>query len=163
MLTIVGISLALGLPSISEWIQNSRIRTAAESVQSGMQTARNEAVRRNARVEFILANPGVASGTGWQVRVLNPDTIIQESPDGEGSAGVVLTPTPANADKVTFDGLGRRQSPNTDGTPVMTSVAIDNPAMTSALRRNLRIDISSGGEIRMCDPNVSSSTDPRKC
>ena len=56
MVTVAVLSLlmTLAVPSFAEWIQNSRIRTAAESIQNGLQVARAEAVRRNARVEFAL-------------------------------------------------------------------------------------------------------------
>jgi type IV fimbrial biogenesis protein FimT len=51
----------------------------------------------------------------------------------------------------------------------MTQVAISNPAggtcehVDGGSMRCLRIDISVGGEARMCDPAVADATDPRKC
>ena len=45
---VLGIMLALGLPSFVETIQNMQVRTAAESILDGLQIARSEAVRRNA-------------------------------------------------------------------------------------------------------------------
>lgn len=53
-LVIVGMLFLLGAPSIASWIQNSKIRTAAEGMQSGLQLARAEAVRRNTLVRFDL-------------------------------------------------------------------------------------------------------------
>ena len=53
-IAIIGILLALAAPNFAVWIQNSKIRTAAESIQNGLQLARAEAVRRNAQVRFQL-------------------------------------------------------------------------------------------------------------
>jgi prepilin-type N-terminal cleavage/methylation domain-containing protein len=49
-LAVLGVLLALGMPSISSWLQNTQIRTAAEGMVSGLQLARAEALRRNANV-----------------------------------------------------------------------------------------------------------------
>jgi type IV fimbrial biogenesis protein FimT len=161
-LAIVGIVLMLGLPGITEWMQNSQIRTATESLQNGLQTARTEAVRRNTHVEFVLDNPGNTGGTGWTVRTVNPAAVVQSVPDGVGSRNVVLTPTPDASNTVTFNGFGRMTA-NADGSALLTAVDVDNPTLGSTASRDLRIVISGGGEVKMCDPNVSDTLDPRKC
>ena len=72
-LSITAIVIAAGVPSFMEWMQNAQVRTAAESLQSGLQLARGEAVRRNLPVIFqltdSLANSCAVStsGTGWVV------------------------------------------------------------------------------------------------
>ncbi len=155
MVTVAVLSLlmVLAVPSFTEWIQNSRIRTAAESVQNGVQLARAEAVRRNARVEFAL----VGTSGGWVVRFAGGGATIQARSGSEGAGGVVLSTVPEDATSVAFDGLGR--SDNT-----LTQIDIDVPtsALPAAQSRDLRITIGTGG-VRMCDPNVSDSRDPRKC
>lgn len=161
-LAIMALALSLGLPSITEWIQNSQIRTAAEGVLNGLQAARNEAVRRNAAVAFTLTNPGAAGGTGWEITLMS-GTKIQEKPAGEGTQRAVISVTPVGATTVSFSALGRRLATNQDGSIVLTQIDVDNPAMDAAISRDMRIVISSGGEIRMCDPNVTDTTDPRKC
>jgi hypothetical protein len=54
-----------------------------------------------------------------------------------------------------------------DGSPVLTRLVINNPAMTGAMaaeERPLRIDIPIGGSIRMCDPHPNvAAGDPRAC
>ena len=51
----------------------------------------------------------------------------------------------------------------------MTQLSISNPTggtcehVDGGNMRCLRIDISLGGEARMCDPAVTDATDPRKC
>lgn len=155
MVTVAVLSLlmTLAVPSFAEWIQNSRIRTAAESIQNGLQVARAEAVRRNARVEFAL----VGTGGGWVVRFAGGGAAIQARSGSEGAGGVVVSAVPDDATTVVFDGLGRADN-------TLTQIDIDVPtsALPAAQSRDLRITIGTGG-VRMCDPNVSGSTDPRKC
>jgi len=49
-ITIVVLLILMALPSYSQWLTNTRIRNAAESIHNGLQFARNEAVQRNTNV-----------------------------------------------------------------------------------------------------------------
>jgi prepilin-type N-terminal cleavage/methylation domain-containing protein len=51
---IVSVLASVAVPAFGDWIQNSQTRTAAESIQNGLQAARSAAVRRNADVRFAL-------------------------------------------------------------------------------------------------------------
>jgi type IV fimbrial biogenesis protein FimT len=51
-------------PSSATWIQNTRLRSTAESVARGLQTARLEAMRRNTVVYFKMTD---ANSSAWQV------------------------------------------------------------------------------------------------
>ena len=53
-LTIIGIALTLAAPAYWEWIQNTQIRSATESMMVGIKLARAEALKRNASVCFQL-------------------------------------------------------------------------------------------------------------
>lgn len=164
-LALMIILLALGLPNFSEWLQNSQIRTAAESTLSAMQLARGEAVKRNLNVEFVLTNPNAQGGTGWTVREAADGTIIQRANDGEGSRNVILTPTPADANIVTFNSFGRLPALNLDGSPNIARINIDVPESVLAADKSvdLRITVTTGGQIRLCDPSIVTTGDPRKC
>lgn len=162
-IAVLAIALMLGIPSFADWIQNSQIRTASESISSGLQSARAEAIRRNTPVEFSLTGNGGGGETGWQIVERNSGTALQSQTPGEGSRNVTLTTTPADARKITFTGLGRVATSNADGTAVLTQINIDNPKLTAAQSHDLQIGIASGGSIRMCDPNMTITGDPRKC
>lgn len=158
---IVAIVMALGIPAYTLWIQNTQIRTAAESVLAGLQTARNEAIRRNASVQFKLDVPGT---TQWRVNFKSdPDTNpLRVRVAEEGSPNATIVVDPAGADTVTFSALGRVVE-NADASPSMQSITVDNPTITvEADRRKLQIMIPTGGAIRMCDPKVIGD-DPRRC
>lgn len=159
-LTIIGVVITLALPAFGEWLRNLQIRTAGEAIQNGLQIARAESVRRNAAVEFVLG-----AGSSWTVRLANVGTVVQSRSSGEGSSNVVLAVQPAGAAIVTFDGLGRRVALNADGSAALTRIDVDLPAsiLPAEKTRDLRIEVGIGGQIRMCDPNVTDATDSRKC
>lgn len=165
-LVIVALTMMFGLPSLADWLHNTRIRNTAEGVQNGLQMARAEAVRRNANVEFVLTSPGTVGGAGWSVRVVGTGAVVQSKPNAEGSTGALLTVTPGGADRVTFNGFGRlptAPAANDDGSAFITRIDVDSAVLDAGTSRDLRILIGSGGQIRMCDPNVTDATDPRSC
>lgn len=168
-LVIVLIVLALALPRFGDWLKNSEIRTAAESLQNGLQQARNEAVRRNTAVEFRLTG-----GSAWEVRLADvtvANRVLVNRPSVEGSPNAVLTTDTAGLSGIktlTFDGMGRRyptSKTNADGSVVLTRICVDlsSGVLAAAETHDLEIYIPIGGSVRMCDPKVSSSTDTRVC
>ena len=61
----------------------------------------------------------------------------------------------AAASNVVFDGFGQL------GSGSINQIAIT--AVNGVSARNLQINITSLGAIRVCDPAVTDSADPRKC
>lgn len=181
-LAILAILLSFGLPSFSTWIQNSQIRTAAGAIQNGLQLARGEAVRRNALIRFQLTDStdnGCAlstTATNWVVSFDNPaglcgstpfndgfpvsDTtnnpaprLIQVRSAAEGSSRVLALATQST---IIFNGLGRADAAATiDLSPIVG-------ACTGTGFRCLRVTVSTGGQVRMCDTNLPTG-DPQAC
>lgn len=149
-IVIMGILFAVGLPSYRAWIQNTRIRNAAESMQNGLQLARAEALRQNASVTFALT-----TGSGWTVTM--GATVIQTKSANEGTENVTVTTAPAGATAVTFTGFGRV----TGATPI-TSIAFNTSLLSSGEARPLTVTVKPGGEVKMCDPAVGTG-DSRAC
>jgi len=188
-LSILGILIMMALPSLVTWIQNTQIRTAAEGMQAGLTLARAEALRRNTVVRFQLVDTLTSScgysvsGTNWVVSLADAtsacdvdasDTvapqIIQKRSGTEGSSSAQVLAT--GGQSVQFNGLGRvLQAGGVAAVPApITRIDVTNPGggacKTSAGNepmRCLRITISNGGQIRMCDPAVTDNTDPRFC
>lgn len=152
--TLLGVLLMLGLPEYREWIQNTQIRTSAESVQNGLQLARAEAVRRNTPVTFTV------DGNNWSVTVAGSGEVIQTRSGKEGSSNAVIG---TNQAAVTFNGLGRI-------TPVPAAEIqfnVTNPTggtcqTSGGQMRCLRVTASLGGQIRMCDPALPAGA-PQAC
>lgn len=156
VLTIVGILLSLAMPSFSTWMANARARAKADAILNGLQQARAEAVKLNARVDFRLA-----TDTSWSICLVSDNcaTPIQTKPAGEGGSNATLDIVPVGARRVTFAGVGLTAS-NADGSATMTQIDVDVPLATDTWRVLIT---SGGGQIRMCNPAVSSSSDPNRC
>jgi type IV fimbrial biogenesis protein FimT len=158
-LTVLGILLMIALPSFSEWLQNQQLRAASEATLNGLQAARGAAIRRNVLVQFRQSAPPT---TAWSVTEVGTGTVVQSRAHEEGSPNAVITATPAGATTVTFTSLG---SVVVDPARV-TQFDVSNPAGGSCQpggpMRCLRVTISGGGSLRMCDPIVGV-TDPRSC
>lgn len=171
VVSILGILTALAIPSYRAWIQNTRIRTATESIQTGLQKARIEAVKRNAQVAFVLG-----ANSAWSVGCVNPvadlngdgipdcPAIIEQKTLSEGaSSTIAITAIPAGTTTIVFTNFGTvLPSPPALSVP-FTQLDI-NSSLVSSDNRPLRVMIGTGGIGRSCDPYSGlSPTDPRKC
>jgi type IV fimbrial biogenesis protein FimT len=158
MITIVilAILLFVALPNFAVWMQNTQIRTAGEAILNGMQLARAEAIRRNVNVELRM---DVSSG--WTARIAGTGEVVQSRLAAEGSGAALVTIAPAGAQTVTFNSFGSIAT-NADGTPTVTEIKIDSPAIPAADSRELCVLVRAGGNVRLCDPQVPAS-DTRTC
>ncbi|MEO5692236.1 MAG: GspH/FimT family pseudopilin [Usitatibacter sp.] len=177
---IIGIVMAFVGPSAGVWIQNTQLRNAAESVLSGVQQARLEAIKRNKPVMFRLTD---AATTAWDICLYDPVTdtcsaaanaTIADKSASEGSQNARLAtettipPSPTTAlsagagmpATVTFDSFGRQA---TTASSNFTRVDVRNTVMPAADERRLVILVAAGGQIRMCDPKLSLATNPQGC
>ena len=151
---ILAIIAGLAAPSFSAMVLNSRVRAGAEGVLTGLQFARAEAIRRNTNVSFVLG-----SGTGWTVRTVSPDAVIQTR--GSREAGSNLNVTSTNGQTtVTFTPVGSVAGYNAGTALTRVTVA---PGSTTTGVDNIQIDVFAGGQIRMCNTAVTTTDDPRKC
>lgn len=177
-ITVAGLLVAAALPSAGAWIRNSRIRTAAESISNGLQQARNEAVRRNQSVSFHLVSDAdpvslsdacalSSTSAGWVVSLSSPagrcatdrNAFVAVRPAGDGASGLsvaALDSAAGAATTVTFNGFGQISNAS-----AISCVKVRNTTANDS--RPLLIAVNPGGQIRMCDPAVSDSNDPRKC
>lgn len=159
VVSVLAVLATLAMPNYRIWIENTRIRNAADSIQTGLQKARVEALKRNANVQFVLgANSAWTIGC-VAVSVACP-AIIESRIAKEGSSATVsVVATPAAAATIVFDSLGRASS-----LAGAAQLDIDNSGLAAADSRDLRILIDMGGSGRLCDPYSGlSASDPRKC
>lgn len=156
VVTILSIMLFVALPNFNVWLQNTQIRTAGEAILNGLQLARAEAVRRNVNVELRMD-----LSSGWTARLPDTGEVIQTRLAGEGSSAALVTITPLGANTVTFNSLGTIAA-NANGSNPVSEFKIDSISLAATDSRELCILIRTGGNIRMCDPQVAS-TDTRSC
>lgn len=182
-LAIMVISMLTVIPTFTQWLRNAQIRSQAENLQSGLQVARAEAVRRNAVVRLQLSSDLtnsctlVTTGTQWIVNLsssvspagacaaaisdtVSPFVLLRSGASTSQAAATVL----ASQSVVAFNGLGRltaTTTPSTTGTANVT-FQITSPNGTciasSGDTRCLNVVVSPGGQIRMCDPSLSASS-----
>lgn len=184
-IVILGVLLALAAPSFAEWITNTRVRSTAESLQTGLQMARAEAVRRNAIVRFqlttatddscALSTTGVywvinasktspAGACGKAASDTDEPMIVQTSASGSSVKNVTVQ---ATAQAVAFNGLGRQVT--LDGVePADRTIDVSSPSSGACVRdggtvRCLRVLIGAAGQIRMCDRARQVAGDPMAC
>lgn len=178
VITIIAILVALAVPNYRTWIANTKVRTAAESIQNGLRTARNEAAQRGINVRFELSSTTDSSWvvctlpTGKTVCTDTGAVTIEQHPVGE-SAGVVVTGSKAAADLTTFStaitgGLpgGITFSPLARPLPADYNknalLRIDTQS-TAPNTRRLATTITAGGSVQMCDAGLSKTTAANGC
>jgi len=171
---IMGLLLMIAAPSFTSFIQNRQIRTAAESILGGLQVARAEAIKSNAQAMFSLTtsiDDGCAvsgAGANWVVSSSDPvgacgsgAQVIRKQPAAEGTKNAVVAATQGGVTQggqIVFSGFGR-PTPNQ---PADIAIDISNPTggncgTGSSDMRCLRVVVSPGGMVRLCDPNVAYS------
>jgi len=176
---IVAMLMLFAAPSAATWIQNTRLRSAAESVVTCLSTARLEAIKRNTIVSCQMTD---AASSAWTVCLYDPINNICQTTTGAvissrdksedngitglGTATTMSASTTALGvgtnmpSAATFDSFGRLAStaPNN-----VMRVDVRNPQVAAADERRLVIYITLGGQIHMCDPKVSKASNPMGC
>lgn len=177
-IAIMGVLLALALPMLSSYMDNNRVRNAAEVFITSVTTAKAEAAQRNAQVEVVLhADPtvaglaadGISAAKGWAIRTFDRTVHIDGMALVEGGSGTVAPVTVTGVDQdgaaltgVVFTALGgttlaKRADFNfthdTGGTCVASGGQI----------RCLRVSVTTTGRVKLCDPAVAALTDTRSC
>ena len=185
-LILAGILMALAAPSFSAWMQNTRIRSTAESIQTGIQFAKSEATSRNTRVRFQLTTSVdsscalSSSGTSWVVDVVDADDgsdsvagqcnaapsdtvapsilVTRAASDGQGT-----TLVQSSVDSLVFNGLGRLvPTPANNITILVSNTGAGGCIDAGGDLTCLRVIISPAGQVRMCNPRFSQP-DPQAC
>lgn len=164
-IAVTAILMTVALPSFTNWIQNTKVRSTAEALQNGIRLAKTEAVRRSRLVDFRLtaatpAKDAAASKTGsnWYVQqtasllAADSDLYVQGSSLGGANANVTVT---GDVDTLTFTSLGRLNN---------AGAASYKFEIKNSGDRRLLVVVTQGGQIRMCDPNLAlSNTTPTGC
>ena len=169
--------LALGLPSMSQYIQNQQDQQRRSEYYAGLPAGAHGGHTQQHPVEFVLTNgTGVAAHRrGWSElggpRRPTPArcacAVDQKiGAEGEGAAtqaiAINVTVAPGGFDgRITFNGFGAP-------TANPYSIDITNPVLGACApggpARCRRINVNSGGQITACDPAASTALgDSRAC
>ncbi len=167
-IAILGILFALAAPNFRTWIQNRQLSTAAESISTGLQLARAEAVRRNTNVSFTLAGP--TSGD-WTVGCVTPVGDLDVDGVDDCPANIQAHQTSKEAPhaeiaaseaSVIFSGLGRATIVAAPLTIALTNTTGGTCKAAGGPMRCLNVVVAAGGQVRMCNPYFPHSN-PQGC
>jgi len=166
VVSIIGILVAIAVPSYRDQMAKSQLSLQAGSVLNGLQLARSEALRRNSKVFFTIGTDlSWTVGCETVVGDLNGDglpdcpSIIQSKAAGEGGSTVAMSITPTTSRTATFTGLSLLSLTNKDGSVPFTTLNFSNTGTT----KTSRITLSSGGQPKLCDPSITTAGDPNLC
>ena len=186
-LVLMATLLALGVPSFPAWIRNGKLRAVGDSLQTGLRLAQAEALRRNRQVVFTLTNDKVTAenaasqtavdnGNFWSLSTVaaytgDTATFIESGVLSDVAEGVQIT----GPKSICFNAMGRQvenDSPGIAGadcdlptsTPAVQNYDIGFANPQEGMDRRLRVTVSLGGQVRMCDRDKTlSSTAPDGC
>jgi type IV fimbrial biogenesis protein FimT len=178
-LAVMAVLMALAMPSVFAWIANTRVRTVSDALQNGLRQAQAEAVRRSRTAVFSLTNDNAprtsltaaANGGNWSINFVASSTL-----DTAGVATFVEAGVLTNAGSgvriggpaaICFNPLGRLVANSATGvtgaTCSLSAAPTYDVSMTSA-DRPLRVVVSLGGQVHLCDPaKAQSSSTPDGC
>ena len=158
-IAVLAIVLAIGVPSFAGMTNRNRLTAAANELVGTLQTAKMEAIRRNARVVICpTANGTSCSGVdNWgRVRIFvyansdgsigTAETIVREA--DVVRAGTALTARLGAVSTVRFGADGRARIGNTV-TPGAISI-VSSKLPTNAATRRVQL---AAGRISVCNPS----------
>jgi type IV fimbrial biogenesis protein FimT len=180
-LTIFSILVAAGVPTFRTWVANTKVRATADALQNGVRVAQTESLRLSRQVVFSLTNStapqtaltAAANGTNWSVNTI---AAMAGGADAAFVQSGVLTATNSNVTitgpaEICFNSVGRLVANPTTGiaggtctlpttTPPQAIYNVSAPGADHLLR----VWVSLGGQIHMCDQSKTlSSANPDGC
>ena len=189
VLVMIGVLLVTLAPSMIEWLRNLQVRSAAESISTGLQKARAEAVRRNQNVYFSLVTnptnptnePGQltsacalsSSNASWVVSLASPAGKCEQAAGGSAAPQILDKQAKGNGfPDVTVQVKTERCAATASSTQVMFN-SLGSPANASPIRCieithptspsvKLQVRIDAGGGVRSCIHGLRSD-DARAC
>ena len=174
-LAVMAVLMALAMPAVFAWIANTRVRTVSDVLQNGLRQAQAEAVRRSRTAVFSLTNDtapktsltATANGSNWSINFVASSTLDTAGIATFVEAGV-LTVAGAGVNisgpaAICFSPLGRLAANSSTGVAGATCSLASAPVYDITLAssdRPLRVVVSLGGQVHLCDPakTLSSST-----
>lgn len=160
-IAVLGVLMALAVPSF-QFVRNvNRLSAAANDFVSGLQLARMEAVRRNARVVFCRSDNGTAcdnaagAWAGWMVATDEDgsgtfgDSVVERLRTERVAAGMTVQASPALA-SVNNEVVFRSDGFAYDAARVPLTASIGACLVTNSPAENRRrVSVRTGGRINV--------------
>ncbi|WP_325344407.1 pilus assembly FimT family protein [Xylophilus sp.] len=147
-LAVAALLLLVAAPGIGGWMVDLRVREAADTLHAGLQTARQEAVRRNENVSFWLVSASGAalssactlssSSASWVVSLKSPVGACAATPSTTTAPKVVasqaLATSALTVAATRADARPRRRRSPSTATAAWPAATRPSPASTSPPR-----------------------------
>lgn len=187
-ITIISILLAVGIPSMQNWMSATRATSAAEFYAEGMRVARTEALKRNVASRLTLIENPSNGQLDWQVDICKPTptalcrdatgpwstqttaltgdnvsdfkSVFRSAKNLPASNVMTISRLPAGADDVYFNTLGWVDG-NVTGN--LTSVTIAPSATNEGAFLTTQVVLTGAGSVIKCNPDTVGAKDSRKC
>jgi type IV fimbrial biogenesis protein FimT len=188
-LAVMAVLMAVGIPSMSSWLQARKAAAASAFYKEGFQLARAQAVAHNSASRLVLSENATSGQMDWRVDICfpTPSTPCNEASGGwsatdaaasgdpdqahgfrsvarsadalPSTAAMLLTVAPDDASAVYFTPLGW-----VDGaiSPRLSRIDMAPAAGRTGAFKPLAVVLTLAGTASICDPGVASH-DSRGC
>ena len=108
-IAIIGILSSIAANNFGTWVQNTKTRAVAESLENGLRLAQSEAIKRGRQTVFRLSTTAAfLNSNNWIVQVLVRGATDTASVDNSvGTNGVIYKGSFADADSVVIAGQSK--------------------------------------------------------
>ncbi len=161
--------LAAASPELSLLAANAQMRSAADSLRSGLRIAQREALSRQLPVELVLTDDApraaqvapAADGSNWIVRAVRGDRSFELLASFSGADQTPRVLVKAERSVFAFDSFGRLRVDASGEAHARDAwrIAFDDRL---AIARPLRVEVTTGGSSTTCDPSAGA-TDSFTC
>lgn len=154
VLAILALATAVSIPWLSRMSRRNEFRSAASEIQSTLLATRMRAVQSNAPASVLVVAASGAS-SAHQLQTIEPDPPAPTPTPNPArtlalsSAALTFLTLPA-ANKITFDGNGRRIAPAGGSS---ADIVVEGPANAS-IRNQITIRTSLTGRVEVVTPAV---------
>lgn len=160
ILLILGILVAIAIPSFQYLIRNYRLTTTANALFSAVNLARSEAIHRGVRVDLVPAGDGTSWSTGWIVFIDENDN---QRPDATEVVIARHEPLPrdltisarftdSKVQYLAFNGSGRSRTNASSQASQSGSWLLESGSHTR------KVIVNFLGRPRVCNPVTEPST-----
>ncbi|MEP6501774.1 MAG: GspH/FimT family pseudopilin [Betaproteobacteria bacterium] len=158
-LSVAGVVVAMGLPTLGKWAADWRMRGSAQQLVTALRLAQASAVTNNRTSMFALTSATPAYASDWLISLMASTTGGGAAGDRSViTSGTVVQATVRGPARLCFDATGQR----TGGAAAATGLSSDcEPALPTPIvytltrpdgTRAFDVVVSLSGRVRMCDP-----------
>lgn len=171
VVAILGVIMAIGIPGMIQYIRNAKVQALAVELKESIEQAKIEAIKRNSNSTItIYGSSGNNTGKNTIITVDNTEVgsrtvkqaekvlkIYKSVINGQQISNTLQTNQESTS--ITFSSNGRI-------TGTATNILITGEQGSDGCGPEnvcFRLELTTGGNIRMCNPNLNKAENPQGC